>query len=146
MNFRPVSWMFITVALLFNLVAMVHLQVIKRNSSSKLLETMGSQQQQHPQFPNANRLSMARPRYNPTLMQGISESFILAFMLGVLVVLMKIYPINKLSLLYLMQLSSFLLFVATLCVCFMTKESLRKHIWMTLCLKRNSIVPYTTRN
>ena len=145
MNFRPVSWMFITVALLFNLVAMVHLQVIKRNSSSKLLETMGSQQQ-HPQFPNANRLSMARPRYNPTLMQGISESFILAFMLGVLVVLMKIYPINKLSLLYLMQLSSFLLFVATLCVCFMTKESLRKHIWMTLCLKRNSIVPYTTRN
>ena len=139
------SWIFITVAMVFNLGAMVHLQVIKRNSSSKLLENMGSQQQDH-QFSNANRLSIARPRYNPTLMQGISESFILAFMLGVLVVLMKVYPINKLSLLYLMQLTSFLLFVATLCVCFMTKESLRKHIWMTLCLKRNSIVPYTTRN
>ena len=119
--------------MVFNIGAMVHLNIKKRNGF-ELLKKMGGQAK-----------TAQTQRYNPTLMQGMAEFFMVAFMLGCLIVLMKTYPINKLSILYLIQLTGFLVFVAFL-GCFFTRGPLRKHVRVTLSLDNNTIVPYTTKN
>ena len=131
--FRPTSWIFLTFTLVFNIGAMVHLNIKKRNGL-ELMKNMGG-----------HAKTSQTQRYNPTLMQGMAEFFTVAFMLGCLIVMMKNYPINKLSILYLIQLTGFFVFVAFM-GCFFTKGSLRKHVRVTLRLDKNAIVPYTTKN
>lgn len=130
-----------TLTLLINVGAIMHLRVMKMSSANQLLlEQMGTNTE-----PTPARRTVKHTRYNPTLLQGISEAFIVLFLMAPIFYMIKSQQPTKLFFLYSVQLIHLFIYVIILAACFFTKKPLRMHIWTILRLTDNAaVVPYVT--